>query len=215
MITNNYTNLILYDRFSDSNWSQMGLKCVNGARIGDEPTVLNVIETNWGTWKELYPDTKVLTTDTGFNRPYGDYPYGDYKSNHDFFIFSASPSNSALPNKERVYGIINDEKSKVYQFQKFEGGKVVKEIFNGTDYLVVGNSAIIYAFELDESQVSLNFEYNYDNIGTFFLDDEGNKWSAFGEAIEGPRTGEMLKGAKSVVSFWFAIAAFYPNPIIY
>jgi len=209
------TNLILYDRSTDSNWSQMGLKCVNGDRIGDEPKLLDVIETNWGTWKSLYPNSQVLSQDTGFNRPYGEYPYGDYKTNHEFFIFSASPSNSALPNKERVYAIINGKKSKVYQFEKFTGGIAIKETFNGNEYVVVGNNEIIYAFELNESQSALNFQYEFDNSEVFFSDNEGNKWSVFGSAIEGPRTGEMLKGAKSVVSFWFAVAAFYPNPIIY
>ena len=209
------TNLILYDRSTDSNWSQIGLQCVNGSRIGDEPVLMDVIETNWGTWKALYPNTKVLTVNTGFSRSYGNYPYGDYKSNHDFFIFSASPSNSALPNKERVYAIINDEKSKVYQYQKFSEGKAIKEIFNGKQYLIVGNKEVIHAFELNESQFDLIFEYNFDSSGAFFSDDEGNKWSAFGKAIAGSRAGQQLKGVKSVVSFWFAIAAFYPNPTVY
>ena len=38
------SNLILYDRNSDSLWSQLELKCVNGKQIGDEPTLVNVIE---------------------------------------------------------------------------------------------------------------------------------------------------------------------------
>ncbi|PCH52940.1 MAG: hypothetical protein COC22_03380 [Flavobacteriaceae bacterium] len=143
------------------------------------------------------------------------YPYGDYKTNNEFFIFTASPSNRALPNKERIYAILGDEVSKVYQFQKFNGGKVIKDVFNGTEYLVVGNADLIYSFELNESQSTLNFEYDFNNSESFFKDNEGNKWSIFGKAIEGPRAGEVLKASKSVVSFWFAIAAFYPNPLIY
>ncbi len=209
------TNLILYDRNTDSNWSQLKLKCVNGSLIGDEPLLENVIETDWGTWKELYPNTKVLSLETGFSRNYGNYPYSDYKTNHDFFIFSASPSNDALPNKERIHAIIDQDVSKVYQFSKFNGGKVIKDIFNGKNILVVGNENLIYSFELDATQTNLNFEYDFNNSATFFKDDEGNKWSIFGEAIEGPRLGEVLKVKKSVISFWFAIAAFYPNPEIY
>ena len=209
------TNLILYDRNTDSYWSQLELKCVNGALIGDEPILESIVETNWGTWKMLYSNTKVLSLETGFSRNYGNYPYGDYKTNHDFFLFTASPSNDALPNKERVYAIINQEASRVYQFQKFTGGKVVREMFDGKEYLIVGNENLIYSFELTGSQLDLNFQYDFNNSEVFFKDNEGNKWSIFGKALEGPRVGEVLGFSKSVVSYWFAIAAFYPNPEIF
>ncbi|MCF6181668.1 DUF3179 domain-containing protein [Lutibacter sp.] len=208
-------NLILYDRNTDSNWSQLKLLCVNGTLIGHKPELQQVIETNWGTWKKLYPTSKVLSLDTGFSRNYDLYPYGDYKTNNDFFLFTASPTNDALPNKERVFALINDEKSKVYQFSKFIGGKAIKQTFNGIDYLVVGNDKLITAFELDSANSNLNFNYAFNDLEVFITDDEGNSWSVFGKALSGPRAGEQLKMAKSVVSYWFAIAAFYPNPIIY
>ena len=206
------TNLILYDRNTDSNWSQLKLQCVNGVLIGERPSLESIVETNWGTWKTLYPETEVLSLDTGFQRNYDFYPYGDYKTNHNFFLFSVFPTNNELPSKERVYAIIDDEVSKVYQFTKFVNGKAIKELFNGKDYLVVGNENLINSFELNESQLNLNFEYDFTNTKVFFKDNEGNKWSVFGEAIEGPRTGEKLIVSKAVVSYWFAIAAFYPNP---
>jgi len=53
------TNLILYDRKTDSYWPQLELQCANGELIGDKPTLHNVIETNWGTWKKLYPNPKI------------------------------------------------------------------------------------------------------------------------------------------------------------
>lgn len=208
-------NLILYDRKTGSNWSQLKLKCVNGSLKGDEPVLVNVIETNWITWKTLYPNTKVLSRETGFSRNYGNYPYGDYKTNQNFFIFTASPSNNALPNKERIYAIMDGDVAKVYQFQTFLGGKAIKELFRGKEYLVVGNEKIINSFELNASQLSLTFEFSFTNGQQFFKDNEGNKWSVFGKAFEGPRTGEVLKTSKSVVSYWFAIASFYPNPEIY
>jgi Protein of unknown function (DUF3179) len=209
-------NLILYDRNTDSNWSQLRLECVNGSLIGNKPTLFNVVETNWYTWKTLYPRSKILSEDTGFSRNYNDSPYGDYSVNNDFFIFQPSFIDNALPSKERVYAIINGDKSKVYQFSKFTNGKAIKEEFNGKSYLVVGNENLIYSFELFGSYSDLTYEYAFnESEEVFFKDDEGNKWNVFGKAIEGPRTGQILIGAKSVVSYWFAIAVFYPNPAIY
>lgn len=37
-----------------------------------------IVETTWRGSKELHPDTRVVTEDTGFDRPYQTYPYGDY-----------------------------------------------------------------------------------------------------------------------------------------
>jgi len=208
-------NLILYDRNTDSNWSQLQLECVNGELIGDKPEVLNVVETNWETWKALYPNSEVLNTQTGFSRTYGTSPYGDYSTNNDRFIFVPSILNDALPNKDRVYCIIDGDKSKVYQFSDFTNGNVIKDSFNGKNYLIVGNENIINAFELTEANQSINFEYEWNvTNGSIFKDDSGNTWSIFGNVVSGSQDN-ALQSPKSVMSYWFAIAAFYPNPEIY
>jgi len=207
-------NLILYDRSTDTNWSQLKLQAVNGAVLGEKPTLSNVVETDWKTWKTLYPNTKVLTTTTGFDRPYNIYPYGDYRTNQDLFLFAVNPLNDDLPHKERVYAIIACTTSKVYRFQNFTNGKVLKETFEGVNYLVVGNENLINSFVLNDSQKDLTFTFSFTDSEVFFTDDEGNNWNAFGTALSGPRTGEVLESARSVVSYWFAIAAFYPNPVI-
>lgn len=209
------SNLILYDRNTDSNWSQLKVQCVNGSQIEDIPINVDVIETTWGTWKTLYPNTKVLSNETGFPRNYSQYPYGNYKTNHDRFVFPVSPMSSALPNKERIHAILNNNKSKVYEFSNFTNGNAIRDNFNGKEYLIVGNEETIYSFELNISQTNLTFEYDFNNSEIFFKDNENNKWSVFGKAVEGPRMGEKLKVANAVMSYWFAIAAFYPDPIIY
>lgn len=209
------TNLILYDRATNSNWSQLTLECVNGPSLGDVPKNLEILETDWDTWKTMYPNSKVLSNDQGISRDYSVYPYGPYKDDHDFFIFPLSNLNPALPNKQRVHAVLNGTTSKAYTFDKFVGGKVVKDVIGNKDILVVGNSNIIYSFELNNTHSSLTFTYDFNGSGHFFIDDEGNKWMITGEAIEGPRTGQKLKATNSFMSFWFALAIFYPNPQIY
>lgn len=210
------SNLILYDRKTGSNWSQLRLECINGKHIEDKPTLTKIIETNWKTWRNLYPNTKVLSTNTGFDRDYTLYPYGDYKTNNSRFIFTATPSNDALPNKQRVFAIMDGNGSKVYQFSDFNNGKAIKDTFRGKAYLIVGNENLINAFEIDNTLSNSTFSYTFNNSGdTFFEDDTGNKYSVFGNVLSGPHIGEVLKTPASVVSFWFAIASFYPNPEIY
>ena len=201
-------NLILYDRNTQSRWSQLLLKSINGTLISTEPDLVDVVETTWGQWKALFPSTKVLTRNTGFTRSYGVYPYGSYMTDNDFFIFTASPSNSALPNKQRVYAIINDDLARVYQFSDFQNGNTIKEFFYEKQHLIVGNANIINAFELALEHSNLEFEYAFTGSESFFSDNEGNLWNIFGKAIQGPRIGEQLTKTKAVVSYWFAIAAF-------
>ena len=208
-------NLILYDRETDSNWSQILQKCVNGESIGDTPENFMVIETNWKTWKDSFPNSLVLTAETGFAKPYGTYPYGPYKTSHDFFIFTPELLNPALPNKERVLAIMDDTISKVYKFSDFNNGNAIRDTFSDTDYLIVGDENLIVAFKMNGTLSNLNFTYDFQDSESFFKDNEGNKWNIFGEAIEGPRTGQKLQKTNSVISMWFAIAAFFPNPSIY
>lgn len=209
-------NLILYDRGTNSNWSQLNLQCVNGELIGNVPVAKGVIETNWRIMKKLHSNIKVLSLDTGFSRNYGVYPYGDYRTNHDKFIFPVNVLNSSLPNKERVYAIIDGGVSKVYRFGDFNSGLAIKDSFNGKTFLIIGNGEVFNSFELNGTLSSLTFEYVFNSrTESFFKDNEGNEWDVFGKSISGPRKDQTLTPAKSVVSYWFAIAAFYLNPEIF
>jgi len=53
-------NLIALDKASDTFWSQMLLECVKGKYEGEKYTTYNLIETNWKTVKDLYPNAKVF-----------------------------------------------------------------------------------------------------------------------------------------------------------
>jgi hypothetical protein len=208
-------NLILYDRLTDSHWSQLKLQCINGSQIGEEPILIPVVETTWKMWRTMFPNSKLMSHETGFARDYSVYPYGPYKTNHEYFVFRAIPENRALPNKLRVHAIIEEEQSKVYRFESFDNGRVVRDSFMGKELLIVGNEDLIVSFILEPDDLSLEFSYAFEDGEILFTDQEGNQWNAFGKAIEGPRKGNVLKSSVSVVSYWFAIAAFYPDPAIY
>ena len=54
-----------------------GASC--GASVGTDLKMLPVMEMTWEKWKEIHPDTKVISSGTGFSRNYttSGYPYGD------------------------------------------------------------------------------------------------------------------------------------------
>lgn len=214
------SNLIPYDRHTDSYWSQINLNCVNGTLKGQNAITHQVIETTWKTWKEMYPNSKVITTETGFDRNYNTYPYGDYRTNHEKLLFPVSPNDERMPSKERVLAVIDDGKAKVYRFNNFEGGtKILKDDFNGIQIVIIGNKdknfMVAYRTKLDGSD-NLSFEVASEaNKSIVFHDNKGNKYDLFGRAIDGPDQGLSLYHVTSFMAYWFSIGAFYQVPIIY
>lgn len=144
------TNIIPYDRGSNSNWSQMLLKSVNGSLKGTQAVNMQLIETKWKTWKEMFPSSKVLSTNTGFNRNYAGYPYGDYRTNNNALIFSIDPDDKRIPRKERVLGIINGGEAKVYRFSSLTTNNgIIQDVFKGVSLVIAGDAQrnIMVAFE--------------------------------------------------------------------
>jgi hypothetical protein len=212
------SNLIPYDRQTDSNWSQMKSLCVNGELKGQEPILLHVIETTWGTWKELYPNSLILSDDTGFNKDYSVYPYGNYKWD-DSLLFSVSNEDDRLPKKDRVHGIIVSEETRVYPLNHFTDSiQAINETFNGAELVIVGsalkNFAEAFSRELQNGTL-LTFSAVDGELPVVMIDNEGTKWDIFGNAVSGPRVGEKLTPARSFTAYWFAWAAFYPGAEIY
>lgn len=209
-------NIVPYDRATDSNWSQLRLECINGSLIGEVPQITVLQEMKWSLWKKLFPDTKVVSTDTGHERNYSLYPYGSYKTNNAYLIFPSDPLTNNIPVKERVHTIIASDFAKVYRFTKFESGKVLRDIIKNKNYIIVGNQDFIVSFELDDSTSKLEFTYDFNETEVILTDDEGNKWNLFGEALSGPREGTFLKAAKtSMMAYYFSIENFYPDVQIY
>ena len=206
------TNLIPFDRATGSNWAQILNESVNGELIGDKIDIIPLFETTWGTWKKLYPDTKVVGTSTGFSRTYGTSPYGDYNTNNDRFLFPVS-KDTRLPLKERVHAVISDGKAKAYRFSDVVVSNVIKDTFSNEVYLIAGNADFIVSFLLEAEIEDLVFEYVYAGTEVLMKDNEGNEWSIFGKAISGPRVGEFLKPSRSFMGFWFSIPAFYSTEV--
>ena len=73
------SNLVMYDRATQSLWPQLLGVAVRGERKGERlKEIGGAATTTFGRWRARYPDGVVLSTDTGHVRAYGTSPYGDY-----------------------------------------------------------------------------------------------------------------------------------------
>ena len=212
------TNLIPYDRLSESNWTQIGLECVNGSFQGRKAPFVQLVETSWKNWKEMYPHTLVVSNETGFGRDYSIYPYGNYKTDHSVVLFPISPDDTRMSRKTRVHGIIVNEKAKVYTFSAFKPEySIVETNFQGEKLVIIGSRSanlIVSFFRELEDGTALSFT-PLQGLGEVIMqDNEGNSWNVFGEAISGPRQGQKLQPTESYMGYWMAFGSFYPKPEI-
>jgi len=213
------SNLIPYDRKTDSNWSQIRLDCVNGKLRGKVAETFPLVETTWKTWKEMYPSTTVISQETGHNRNYGRYPYGNYRTAHDYLIFPVANEDDRFPNKERVLGILHSGSVRVYSFSSL-GDKVsvILDELNGEDLVIIGNQEdnFMVAFINDPGDgFTLSFSPVQGQYPVVMTDGEGNLWDVNGRAVSGPRKDTRLEAPPSFIGYWFSFAAFYPDLTIY
>lgn len=211
------SNLILYDRETDSLWSQMRRESVNGDRVREVPPMRTVVESTWAAWRSMYPDTRLMSRVTGFSRDYGRYPYGDFRSS-ERLIFGVSGQDSRLHAKTRVLGISASGTARAYPVSDLGALSVINDDVNGTPVVVAGSASGRYAVAFSRllaDGTELTFEAVDDAGATILRDNEGGHWDVFGRASSGPHAGETLSGVDAYVAYWFAWAAFNPGSEIH
>lgn len=124
------SNLVMYDRKTDSLWSQILGEAIVGERTGDKLSVLPSDITKFGQWKRLHPSGEVLSRDTGTQRFYGQDPYGDYYTTPGT-IFDVKNKDDRLGEKEFVLGILVDGKAKAYHTAAVKRSGRVEDQFAG------------------------------------------------------------------------------------
>jgi hypothetical protein len=109
------SDVLLYDRESESLWSQIMMQAISGPAKGDRLKPLALQHTSWQAWRERHPETQVLSTDTGFSRDYDSDPYAGYASSEGLY-FSVSASSRRYHAKEQVLGLEIEGQFKAYPF---------------------------------------------------------------------------------------------------
>lgn len=136
------SDVLMYDRQTDSLWSQLMMKSVAGKNAGTKLKWLPSEEMTWGAWKERYPDSEVLSTDTGYRRSYDGKAYASY-FNSDRVMFPVPHTRRELRNKEWVVGVIVDGIAKAYPLSKLEylGDAKIHDIIGDTKVVVTYDAA--------------------------------------------------------------------------
>ena len=204
--------LVMYDRETETLWSQFLGEAVQGPLRGESLTLVPSRLTTWGDWKAEHPDT--LALDTG-RRPYDQYV--DYYISSRTGIMPESNNDERLSPKQLVLGLIGESSQKAYAHADLESAQVVNDVFEGAEIVVVldGASRSVGAFARRVGDRMLTFEEG--GGGGEMVDAEsGSTWNKLtGMAVAGELEGERLEPYPSFNAFWFGWNDYYPETELY
>jgi hypothetical protein len=119
------SDLLMFDRSSESLWSQISAEAVSGPLRGERLRLLRARTTTWGEWRSLHPATTVLSRDTGHARDYGSTPYAGYEDSERLYF--PAPLDRRHHPKSRVVGLrLADGRARAYPAAEIRkaGGQV-------------------------------------------------------------------------------------------
>ena len=214
-------SLIMYDHQTDSLWSHLAGAAVSGPMRGQKLKIVDSMLTDWGTWKKLYPNSKVLSTgQEGLFASTKD-PYESYYRSADTGIIPTRRSDKRIYPKEYVLGLTINDKAKAYPFSLLSRQPVINDRFQEVNLLVVFDSAtttgVISKRILERKELVFKQTMNPEKKGLFLVDNATKSvWEGLlGKAIQGPLKGKKLEPVPMTPSFWFGWVDHYPDTEIY
>ena len=111
------SNMLMFDRTTESLWSQIEGKAMVGDLLGTELSYYPVQLLSYKEALALDPNVSVLSKNTGHVRDYSRYPYGDYDNNEQLF-FPVKNSDKRLPMKALM--VAGDFKGEAFAFNRVD-----------------------------------------------------------------------------------------------
>ncbi len=225
-----YSNLIMYDRQTESWWQQAEGRAIIGDLMGEQLEFFPAAMISWETFKNAHPDGLVLSQDTGFTREYGRNPYEGYDDvNNPPFLFDGPQTPGQLPAVARVLTVDINEDPVAYPYDMLEEISVVNDKVGGQDIVIFwtpGTASALDARILSEgkdvgSAVAYNAQLNGTTLsfifdGSNFIDEQTySTWDSLGYAVDGELKGNQLKEIVAINHLWFSWAVFKPETRIF
>jgi len=224
-----YSDLVMYDRQTESWWQQITGEAIVGDLTGQRLTPLPAQIVGWEIFRTTFPRGQILSRATGFTRSYGRNPYAGYDDiNSSPFLYSG-PKDARLRPMERVVTVSIGAEDVAYPFSVLEQVRVVNDTVGGVPVVVLFVTGVASALDrpsiADSRDVgtaavfqrrldgrTLTFRRQGDGV----IDDQTkSSWNILGQATAGSLRGRALTPVVSGQHFWFSWAVFKPKTRIY
>jgi hypothetical protein len=217
----------MFDRETESWWQQASGEGIAGFFAGTQLTMVPVLMLPFEDVAQQWPEARVLSRDTGFDRAYGTNPDEGYDSSERPFLLRGETALGAGRSGEpqlldRVISIELEGETTAVTYSRLQRERMVATEVNGHEIVVlweagtasaldtpqirdggdVGSANAFYARNLEGESVVLTVQ------GEEIVDTAtGSTWNASGMAVAGPLKGHRLDPAPGVQHFWFSHAA--------
>ena len=202
------SNKLMYDQETHTLWNQFSGKPVVGplTNSGIELETLPVVTTTWGEWLKQHPDTKVLSSNTGYKRDYTPgTAYGAY-FNSDELMFPAHVADKTLQQKQQVFGLRISGAKKAWPLSLFETPSVINDHIGIIPITIIGNAntLTVRAYRSDGKQFTLNDDGE--------LTENKQIWKITEDALIGPNN-QSLPRLPGHIAYWFAWSGYFPETL--
>ena len=123
------SNLVMYDRRTDTYWTQIDGKAIIGELTGSELREISIDTVVWSDWIAEHPDSMVLSQETGYRRSYGSDPYGSYYED-SFVMFPVENEDKRIHPKTVIFGIEVDGVYKAYKEDDLKNKSTIRDTVN-------------------------------------------------------------------------------------
>lgn len=193
-------NLVMYDRGTESRWSQIPGTAIDGPETGATLREFSVAWTTWERWRDHRPETRVLTEDTGhvrdYDDPYGSYnPRGGYYANGSLLFDSLVEDDRYAPKEQMLCAKTPDGPLAVRKDALREAGTATTSV-GGVPYVAA------YDPRLDTGYV-----YRNPNDATVRYEDGRVDVDGATRAPDELPLERVLR----IDAMWFAWVGFYPR----
>ena len=142
------SNLLMYDRKTESFWSQILGEAIIGKMAGTRLKLLPSDTVRFGDWKRVNRRGKVLSTETGVERPYGQNPYIRY-AQVGWFDFPIDNHDDRLHPKKPVLAIYENGRSLAFLPETVKKAGSIERNLAGRRYLAryEGRPKVVRVYE--------------------------------------------------------------------
>ena len=150
-----FSNLIMYDRQTESWWQQATGEAIVGERMGEKLEFLAAQIISLDEFEASYPGGTVLSRDTGHSRDYGRNPYPGYdRADEPPFLFSGTADGRIAP-KERVATVGEGGDAIAFAYPELSEAGVATATVDGEPIVVFwapGTRSALDSSTIDEGQ---------------------------------------------------------------
>jgi len=231
----------MYDRQTESVWLQVGGRAVKGPLLGTVLKTAPLLDTTWGRWKELHPNTLVMSPDTPYSRyyrPKGVHPYrgspGGFPA--PYFETTLTRRDRRLPPFDMVLAVAlpaapkespkagaQDTSDILYRAYPVAALKESPGVLNDT----LGETPVGVLFDaqavsatavrrvVDGRTLTLEARPQPSGKIGYYDKETGTRWNIEGKGEEGPLTGKEMPRLDSHLSEWYGWVSYFPQTSIY